>query len=135
MRTDIHYPKPGALSVTQSTEPGTVYSVEELKCLTEAARRHGLHVHMDGSRFANAMAHLQVHPSEITWRAGVDVLCFGGTKQGMPVGEAVVFFNRDLGRDFDRRCKQSGQLASKMRYLAAPWSALLEDGLWRGLTR
>jgi threonine aldolase len=129
-RTDIHYPRPHALSVTQATELGTVYSVAEVRTLAETARQFGLRVQMDGARFANAVAHLGVAPKEITWKAGVDVLCFGGTKNGIGVGEAVVFFNSDLAREFDYRCKQGGQLASKMRFLSAPWVGLLQDGAW-----
>ena len=85
---------------------------------------------MDGARFANAVAALGVPPRSITWEVGVDVLCFGGTKNGMGMGEAIVFFNRDLAEEFAWRCKQAGQLASKMRYLAAPWVGLLENGVW-----
>jgi threonine aldolase len=85
---------------------------------------------MDGARFANAVVSLGVKPKEITWQAGVDVLCFGGTKNGLGVGEAVVFFNPDLAREFDYRCKQGGQLASKMRFLSAPWVGMLENGAW-----
>ena len=129
-RTDIHYPKPHAVSVTQATEVGTVYSVEELRTVTEQARQNGLRVHMDGARFANAVASLGCHPSDITWRAGVDVLCFGGTKNGLPVGEAVVFFDRALSEDFAYRVKQAGQLASKMRFISAPWLGLLENDTW-----
>lgn len=129
-RTDIHYPKPRVLSITQATEVGTVYTIEQLQELHEVARRHHLRVHMDGSRFSNAVAALGVAPKEITWKAGVDVLCFGGTKNGMAVGEAIVFFNRELSHEFAYRCKQAGQLASKMRYLAAPWVGVLESGAW-----
>jgi threonine aldolase len=129
-RTDIHYPKPRALSLTQATETGTVYTPAEIKVLTEAARKFGLRVQMDGARFANAIASLNVAPADITWRAGVDVLCFGGTKNGIAIGEAVVFFDRELARDFDYRCKQGGQLASKMRFLSAPWLGMLQDGAW-----
>ncbi|SNB45792.1 low specificity L-threonine aldolase [Geobacter sp. DSM 9736] len=129
-RSDIHYPKPRALSVTQCTELGTVYSVDELREVGDLAKRLQLHVHMDGSRFANAVAALNVRPRELTWQAGVDVLCFGGAKNGLAVGEAVVFFNRELAKEFDYRCKQAGQLASKMRYLSAPWVGLLESGAW-----
>lgn len=129
-RTDIHYPKPKVLSLTQATELGTVYSVDELDRISETVRRLGLNVHMDGARFANAVATLGVSPKEITWKVGVDVLCFGGTKNGMPVGEAVVFFNRQAAAEFDYRCKQAGQLASKMRFLAAPWVGMLESGAW-----
>ena len=129
-RTDIHYPKPRALSLTQATETGTVYSAEEIQTLVEKAKRFGLRVQMDGARFANAVASLGIAPADITWRAGVDVLCFGGSKNGIAIGEAVVFFDRELARDFDYRCKQGGQLASKMRFLSAPWLGMLKDGAW-----
>lgn len=129
-RHDIHYPRPHALSLTQATELGTVYTIAELDALREAAGRHGLNVHMDGARFANAVASLGLRPRELTWERGVDVLTFGGTKNGMAVGEAVVFFDRELAREFDLRCKQSGQLASKMRFLAAPWVGMLEGEAW-----
>jgi threonine aldolase len=129
-RTDIHYPKPRALSLTQATELGTVYSLDELRAATAAARKFHLRVHMDGARFANAVVSLGVTPKEITWESGVDVLCFGGTKNGIAVGEAVVFFNPELAREFDYRCKQGGQLASKMRFLSAPWVGMLQEGAW-----
>lgn len=129
-RTDIHYPKPRAVSLTQATEVGTVYSLAELRAIGETCRALGLTLHMDGARFANAVASLGAQPKELTWQAGVDVLCFGGTKNGSHGGEAVVFFNRELAREFDYRCKQSGQLCSKMRFLAAPWVGMLEDGAW-----
>ncbi len=129
-RTDIHYPKPRALSLTQATEVGTVYSVEELKAVWAVARKCGLKIHMDGARFANAVASLGVKPREITWEAGIDVLSFGGTKNGLAIGEAVVFFNHELAKEFDYRCKQAGQLCSKMRFLAAPWVGMLQDGAW-----
>ena len=129
-RSDLHYPKARALSVTQCTEVGTVYSVDELRTVTAKARQFGLKVHMDGARLANAVATLEVAPKEITWQSGVDVLSFGATKNGVAVGEAVVFFDRDLAREFEYRCKQGGQLASKMRFLAAPWVGLLKDDAW-----
>jgi threonine aldolase len=129
-RDDIHYPKPRAVSVTQATELGTVYSVDELKAIWGMCKKLGLHLHMDGARFANAVASLGVKPKEITWQAGVDVLCFGGTKNGTAVGDAVVFFNPALAKEFDYRCKQAGQLASKMRFLSAPWVGMLQDGVW-----
>ena len=129
-RTDIHYPKPRALSLTQATEVGTVYSLAELRTLAEEARRFGLRVQMDGARFANAVASLNVSPAEATWKSGVDVLCFGGTKNGIAIGEAVVFFDHELAKEFDYRCKQGGQLASKMRFLSAPWTGILKDGAW-----
>lgn len=129
-RTDIHYPKPRVLSLTQATEVGTVYSVEELHAVGLRAKALGLRVHMDGARFANAVASLSVKPKEVTWQAGIDVLCFGGTKNGTHVGDAVVFFNRELAHEFDYRCKQAGQLASKMRFLAAPWVGMLQNAVW-----
>ncbi|GAB1435279.1 low specificity L-threonine aldolase [Sphaerotilus sulfidivorans] len=129
-RHDIHYPKPKVVSLTQATELGTVYSVEEVRAIAAIAKRRHLKVHMDGARFANAVATLGCHPSDITWRAGVDVLCFGGTKNGLPVGEAVVFFDRALSEDFAWRVKQAGQLASKMRFISAPWLGLLENDTW-----
>jgi len=129
-RKDIHYPRPNVLSLTAPSEVGTVYSLEELRALHEVAQRHGLKIHMDGSRFGNAVASRGESPAELTWRSGVDVLCFGGTKCGIGLGEAVVFFNKPLAREFDYRCKQAGQLASKMRFMAAPWRAMLADGSW-----
>src|SRR5882762_1131216 len=129
-RSDIHFPKPRAVSLTQATEVGTVYSVEEVKAIRARTKALDLKLHMDGARFANAVASLGVKPKEITWQAGVDVLSFGGTKNGIGVGEAVVFFNTELAREFDYRCKQGGQLASKMRFLSAPWVGLLQDGAW-----
>jgi len=129
-RTDIHFPKCRAVSMTQATEMGTVYSVDEVKAIGAICRRLRLRLHMDGARFANAVAALNVAPSEITWKAGVDVLCFGGSKNGMALGEAVVFFDKALAAEFDYRCKQAGQLASKMRFLAAPWVGMLQDGAW-----
>ncbi|MEO6919374.1 MAG: low specificity L-threonine aldolase [Collimonas sp.] len=129
-RSDIHYPRPKVVSITQSTEVGTVYTVEEVRAIAAIAKRRQLRVHMDGARFANAVAALDVHPSEITWRAGVDVLCFGGTKNGLPVGEIVVFFDKWLAEDFAYRVKQAGQLASKMRFISAPWLGLLDNDVW-----
>ncbi len=130
-RSDIHYPKPRVVSVTQATELGTVYTADELAAVCEAAKRQGLRVHIDGARFANAVVSLGVKPRAITHDVGVDVLCLGTTKLGAPVGDAVVFFDRDLAHEFDYRCKQAGQLASKMRYLAAPWVGLLEGDAWQ----
>jgi len=129
-RVDIHYPKPRVVTITQSTETGRVYTVEELKAISSACKAHGLSLHMDGARFANACASLGCSPAELSWKCGVDVLCFGGTKNGTAVGEAVLFFDPVLAVDFDYRCKQAGQLASKMRFLAAPWVGMLESGAW-----
>ena len=129
-RSDIHYPKPRVVTLTQATEIGTVYRPAEIAAIAELAHANGLRVHMDGARFANAVASLGVAPADTTWKAGVDVLCFGGTKMGLPVGEAVIFFDRKLSEDFAYRCKQAGQLASKMRFLSAPWLGMLEGDAW-----
>src|SRR5713101_5005044 len=127
---ELHSHRPRAISITQSTEFGTVYTRDEVAVVTEFARRREMFVHMDGARFANAVASLNCAPKQITWQIGVDVLCFGGTKNGVAAGELVVFFKKELAREFDYRVKQAGQLASKMRFLAAPWTGLLTDGVW-----
>jgi len=129
-RSDIHFPKPRVVTITQPTETGQVYRLDELKAISAVCRELGLSLHMDGARFANACASLGCKPADMTWRAGVDVLCFGGTKNGMAAGEAILFFNPKLAEDFDYRCKQAGQLASKMRFLSAPWVGMLESGAW-----
>jgi threonine aldolase len=129
-RKDIHFPKPRVVTVTQPTETGQVYNLAELRAISACCREFGLRLHMDGARFANACASLGCSPADMTWRAGVDVLCFGGTKNGMAVGEAILFFDPDLAEDFDYRCKQAGQLASKMRFLSAPWASMLATGTW-----
>lgn len=129
-RSDIHYPKPKALTLTQPTECGTVYSLAELEALRDTARELKLKVHLDGARFANACVSLGVEPARIVQAAGADVMSLGGCKMGMPLGEAVVFFNPALAEDFAWRCKQAGQLASKMRYLTAPWLGMLRDDAW-----
>jgi threonine aldolase len=127
---DEHGSRPRALALTQATELGTVYTQAELRALADVAHARGMKVQLDGARFANALAHLDCTPADITWRAGVDVLSLGGTKNGLPFGEAIVFFDRTLAEEFARRRKQAGQLASKMRFLAAPWLGLLRDGAW-----
>ena len=129
-RTDIHYPKPRVVTITPPTETGLIYTVDEVRAISSICRQLGLSLHMDGARFANACAALGCTPAEITWQSGVDVLCFGGTKNGMAVSEAVLFFNPAQAVDFDYRCKQAGQLASKMRFLSAPWCSMLESGAW-----
>jgi threonine aldolase len=127
---DEHSSRPRALALSQATELGTVYTAQEVAALCDAAHGRGMRVQMDGARFANAVASLACHPADLSWRAGVDVLCLGGTKNGLPAGEAIVFFKRDLAEEFARRRKQAGQLASKMRFLAAPWLGVLQDGAW-----
>jgi threonine aldolase len=127
---DEHSSRPRALALTQATELGTLYSPHELAELCATAHSRGMKVQLDGARFANAVASLACKPAEISWRAGVDVLCLGGTKNGLPFGEAILFFDRALAEEFARRRKQGGQLASKMRFLAAPWVGVLQDGAW-----
>jgi len=126
----VHSHKPRVISITQATELGTVYSCDEISVISEFARTNDLLVHMDGARFANALASLNCAPKAVTWQAGVDVLCLGGTKNGVGAGELVVFFRRELARDFEYRVKQMAQLGSKTRFLAAPWLALLTGNVW-----
>jgi threonine aldolase len=129
-RRDVHSHKPRALSISQATELGTVYTADEMAVLGETARELGLRLHVDGARFANAVATLAAPPKALTWQAGVDVLCFGGTKNGMAVGDAIIFFQAALAAEFAYRQKQAGHLLAKTRYLAAPWVAMLESGAW-----
>jgi len=126
-----HHVQPRVISLTQSTELGTVYTVDEIRPITTYAHEHGLVVHMDGARISNAAASIGCGFNEMTGAAGVDILSFGGTKNGMMYGEAVVFFNKEMGNDFRYRRKQGMQLASKMRYIAVQFEAFLEDELWR----
>lgn len=126
----VHHVKPAAVSLSQATEWGTVYDVTEVSALTSVARQHGLPVHMDGARFANALAHLGCTPAEATWKSGVDVLSLGATKNGALCAEAVVFFDLRQARDFERRRKQAGHLWSKLRFVSAQLLAYFENGLW-----
>jgi threonine aldolase len=123
------------VTLTQATETGRVYTPDEIAAVSAVCRGAGLRLHIDGARFANACASLDASPAVLTWKAGVDVLCFGGTKNGMAVGEAVIFFDRRLAEDFDYRCKQAGQLASKMRYLSAPLGRHAGQRAWLGNAR
>ena len=125
-----HETPPSVLSLTQATEAGTVYAQGEIAALTEIARAHGLRVHMDGARLGNAAARLGCAPADITWRAGVDVLSFGATKNGALAAEAIVDFRPGAGEDIRRRRKRGGHLWSKMRFLSAQLAACAEDGLW-----
>ncbi len=127
---DLHSHKPRVVSLTQATELGTVYDCGEVAAVVDFARARDLLVHMDGARFANALVTLDCAPKAMTWQAGVDALSFGGTKNGLAAGELVVFFRKELAAEFEYRAKQAGQLASKMRFLAAPWHALLSNDLW-----
>lgn len=127
---NIHHAQPAALSITQSCEAGTIYSLEEIQALSSVARKHKLKVHMDGARFANALSALGASPAEMTWKAGVDVLSFGGTKNGCLMAEAVVFFNPEDARAMPFLHKRAGQLVSKMRFISAQLIAYVNDDLW-----
>jgi threonine aldolase len=127
----VHTVQPAAVTLTQATELGTTYRPEAIMALSAVARRHGLKVHMDGARFANAIDFLDCHPADVTWRAGVDVLSFGATKNGALAAEAVVFFDTALVRDFELRRKRAGHLLSKSRYAAAQLLTYVQSGLWR----
>ncbi len=129
--TSVHTVQPAAVSISQATELGAAYRPEQVAALCDAAHARGVKVHMDGARFANAIRFLNCHPSEVTWRAGIDVLSFGATKNGALAAEAVIFFDRDLVRDFELRRKRAGHLLSKSRYASAQLIAYLESGLWQ----
>ncbi len=126
-----HHVQPRAVSITQATEYGTVYTPQEIRVIADFAHAHSLLLHMDGARIFNAAAHLNVPLKAITSDVGVDALSFGGTKNGLIAGEAVVFFRRVLADDFEFRRMQGMQLSSKMRFIAAQFSALLTNGLWK----
>jgi threonine aldolase len=125
-----HGAKISALSITNATELGTVYSVSEIQALAEMVKPKGIKMHMDGARFVNALVSLGCTPAEMTWKAGVDVLSFGGTKNGGMILESVVFFDTTLAEDFLYRRKRAGQLVSKGRYLSAQMLAYLRDYVW-----
>jgi threonine aldolase len=126
----VHHVLPEMVSITQATEWGTVYAPEEVAAIGAACRRHGLKLHMDGARFANAVSFLRCAPAELTWQAGVDVLSFGATKNGALAAEAVIFFDPALAGGFERRRKRAGQLWSKMRFLSAQLLAYLKNDVW-----
>jgi threonine aldolase len=128
---NVHTVQPAVISLTQATELGTAYRPAEIAEITRFARERGLKVQMDGARFANAVTFLDCHPGDVTWRAGVDVLSFGATKNGALAAEAVVFFNRDLVRDFEFRRKRAGHLISKSRFVSAQLLAYVETGVWQ----
>jgi len=125
-----HAAVPNCISITQSTESGTVYTLPELQKIAEFKRKNNLFLHMDGARFANAIAKLDCSPAELTWKNDVDVLTFGGTKNGAMMAEAIIFFNQDVAQNFSFRHKRAGQLMSKMRFMACQWLALLDNNLW-----
>lgn len=126
----VHMVVPTVLSITQSSEMGRVYTPLEVAALADVAASRKMHVHMDGARFANAVSALGCRPADVTWKAGVDVLSFGATKNGALAAEAVIFFNQDLVRDFEFRRKRAGHLLSKLHYVSAQLSAYLENDLW-----
>ena len=128
---NVHSAQPAAISLTQATECGTAYRPSEIAEIATLAHRHGLAVHMDGARFANALVHLDVSPAELTWRSGVDVLSFGATKNGALGAEAIVFFDSARAKDLPFRRKRAGHLFSKMRFLSAQLDAYVTDDLWR----
>lgn len=134
-RAGVHNMQRGAVSITNVTENGTVYSVEEVTALTAVARDYNLPVHMDGARFANAIVSTGATPAEMTWRAGVDILSFGGTKNGLMGVEAVVIFNPEKAWEFELRRKRGGHLFSKHRYLSAQMDVYLDDNLWLDLAK
>ncbi|TMM55467.1 threonine aldolase family protein [Sulfitobacter sabulilitoris] len=126
----VHGPQRGPVSITQVTERGGVYSLDELRALTAVARDHGLPVHLDGARFANALVALGCSPADMTWKSGVDVVSFGGTKNGCMGVEAVVFFSPEKAWEFELRRKRGAHLFSKHRYLSAQMAGYLQDDLW-----
>jgi threonine aldolase len=127
---DVHHTQPAAISITQATERGTVYTPAEVQVLSRFAKKHGMSLHMDGARFGNAIAQLGCKPAEITWKAGVDALSIGFTKTGAIAAEAVVFFDPERAADFAFRRKRSGHLISKMRFVSAQIEAMLDANLW-----
>ena len=126
----VHSSKPSVVSITQLSELGTAYSAGQVAQISAFCRKHGLFLHMDGARFANALVGQKVSPAALSWRSGVDVLSFGATKNGALSAECVIFFDRALGRDFEFRRKKSGHLISKMRFVSAQLEAYLADDLW-----
>jgi threonine aldolase len=126
----VHAAQPGALSITQATERGALYTMAEVAALSAMAREAGLPVHMDGTRFSNAVARAGASPADLSWRAGVDVLCLGATKCGAMAAEAVILFDPARAWEFELRRKRGGHLFSKMRFVAAQVLAWLDDGLW-----
>jgi threonine aldolase len=126
----VHHNQPMAVSISQSTEAGTCYRPDEIAAIGDLCRKHGLKFHMDGARFANAQASLSCAPAEATWKAGVDLVSFGVTKNGAMAAETVVFFDTELAKDFGYRRKRAGHLFSKSRFVSAQFEAQLTDGLW-----
>ena len=127
---NVHHAQPASVSITQACESGTVYSIEEIEAIAAVAHSHNLSMHMDGARFANALVTLGVTPAQMTWQAGIDVLSFGGTKNGCLAAEAVVFFKPELVGDFPFLQKRAGQLLSKSRFISSQFAGYLADDVW-----
>ena len=127
---NVHHAQPASVSITQACESGTVYSIEEIEAIAAVAHSHNLSMHMDGARFANALVTLGVTPAQMTWQAGIDVLSFGGTKNGCLTAEAVVFFKPELVGDFAFLQKRAGQLLSKSRFISSQFAGYLADDVW-----
>ncbi|MCX7303165.1 MAG: low specificity L-threonine aldolase [Hyphomicrobiales bacterium] len=127
---NVHAGRPAAISITQATEVGTVYGLNHIRAISEVARKHSLPLHMDGARFANALVSLGATPAEMTWKSGVDIVSFGGTKNGCWCAEAVVMFDLDRAKEFSFIRKRAAQLFSKSRFIAAQFDAYFEGGLW-----
>lgn len=125
-----HASKPIGISISQTTEDGTMYTLNELQEIGACAKKNKLYLHMDGARFANALVALNCSPAQITWKSGVDVVSFGATKNGAMLAEMIIFFNNELAQDFDFMIKRSGQLMSKERFIAAQFLAYFKDDLW-----
>jgi threonine aldolase len=126
----VHYGQAGAVSLTQASEVGTVYTIDEIKAISDIAKAKSVPVHMDGSRFVNALVHLDTTPAQMTWKSGVDILSFGGTKNGCWCAEAIVLFDLSIADQMAYHHKRAGQLYSKSRFIAAQYDAYLDNGLW-----
>lgn len=131
----VHHGRATAISLTQATEVGTIYDLNEIGELTKIAKSHDLPVHMDGARFANALVQLDISPAEMTWKSGVDVLSFGGTKNGCWCAEAIIFFDPEKAKEVPFLRKRSAQLFSKSRFISAQLDAYLDNDLWLDLAR
>jgi len=126
----LHRGQPAAVNITQASDVGTVYPLAEIRAVAEIAKRRGLKIHMDGARFANALARLECSPAEMSWRAGVDILSFGATKNGGALCDAIVVFNPELADGLAVQLRRAGQVWSKMRFASAQLMAYVENGLW-----
>ncbi len=129
-RGNVHHAQPATVSIAQSCETGAVYRPDEIAALSATAREHGLKLHMDGARFTNALVTLGASPAEVTWKSGVDVLTFGGTKNGCFAAEAIVFFDPQTANTFEFLHKRSGQLLSKARFVSAQLNAYISNDVW-----